>query len=138
MTSCVGGGVVHSKKHVYSSFQIMMVPNTKEIFDGNGSKNPSSSVIRKQWGKPNRIRSTKKEAVWTYNKTPRFAGIVPMVGVGVPLIVPTGVDGIDIFFSKGSDIPYKAEERTTTWSGGYYGPADEANSSGSGFQKLSD
>ena len=137
MTSCVGGGVVHSKKDVYSSFRIMMVPDMKEILDGKGAKNPSSSAIRKQWGEPSRIRSTRKDAIWTYNKTPRFTGVVPMVGVGIPLIVPTGMDGIDIFFSKGSDIPYKAEERTTTWSGGYYGPENEGTST-SGFQKLTD
>lgn len=137
MTSCVGGGVVHSRKHVYHSFKILMVPNTRIISDGNGADNPPSSVIRKQWGEPSRIKSNRKSEIWTYNTTPRFTGVVPMVGVGIPLMVPTGVDGIDIFFAKGSDIPYKAEERTTNWSGGYYGPANEATTN-SGFHKLTD
>ena len=64
-----------------------------------------------------------------------MAGAVPMVGVGVPVVVPTGSDYTDIYFTNG--VAMKAYETYTSWSGGYYGPADESTGKRT-FNKLGD
>jgi len=65
----------------------------------------------------------------------RMAGAVPMVGVGVPLVVPIGSEYVDIYMKD--QLAIRAEMLGTTWSGGYYGPENEGTGN-TGFHKLKD
>lgn len=64
-----------------------------------------------------------------------MAGVVPMIGVGIPLVVPTGSDYTDIYIQNGTTI--KAYKHYTSWSGGYYGPSDDRMETNK-FNKLGD
>ena len=120
LTGCIGGGVVHSKKEELDHFRLgqkgYILP-TKNI------DNPTESVVAEKWGEPDLKRNERDFTVWRYKTGVRFTGVVPMVGIGVPLLVPTGSDHVDIYMKKGRAL--KASRFYTGWSGGYYGPEHE-------------
>ena len=140
LCSCFGGGIVHGKRKVYENFSIQ--ESTRPIYKVSESTpfttNPTKLEIKKKWGSPSESKVEKRQEIWTYHTDTAFVGVVPMVGVGVPILVPTGRNGIDIYFMRSSDKATKAISRYTSWSGGYYGPPDESGTSPSGWQKLQD
>ena len=73
--------------------------------------------------------------IWRYKTGMSMVGVVPMVGVGIPLVVPTGSDYTDIYIKN--ELAVKAHVSSTTWSGGYYGPANEGTDKKT-FNKLGD
>lgn len=136
LTSCFGGGLYHTKKDVLTSFRFeKFLPNTRKLVDGKGARNPSGKEIIAAWGEPDRRKAVERDIVWTYDSDLAYSGVVPMAGVAIPLVVPTGVNGTDFYFSGQSPIPYKAEKRYSTLSGSFVAPLDGPPPHG-GYKKV--
>ena len=133
LSGCYGGGVVHSKTKTFERFGLGY---KGDVYLQTAAENPTEAKLQELWGKPDTTRHEKDDVVvWRYKTGVSAAGLVPMVGVGIPLVVPTGSDYVDFYIKNG--VAVKAHVSSTTWSGGYYGPANE-NTDKKTFNKLGD
>lgn len=74
----------------------------------------SGQQLEKAWGKPDKIRTTKKGEKWTYRTRLRWNGIWALVMVvPVPLMIPTGHKSMDVNISNGYvnsvDVHYQVD-----------------------------
>lgn len=104
--------------------------SVRVIHGGNPGPNPTGKEIKAIWGEPGRIAAQASDSVWTYDTKPGVAGVVPIVYLPPPLLVPTHFDGIDFHFRERANRPYQAIERSSRVSGGYY------DSTGGTFGKV--
>ena len=139
LSACIGAGVIHNKTESYEQFGFTTYSSEdlKVIIESEIEENPSKQDFIERWGEPAKIKQTGDTTIWTYKTGVRWAGAVPMIGIGIPVAVPTGKNSIELHFRHGEDRPYLAQESYTTWSGGYYGPENESSMK-SGFHKLED
>jgi hypothetical protein len=138
LSGCVGAGAIHTKKKSLEHFRFTSLDSDfKVIVESDSEINPAKDEIIEKWGDPDKIKQEKENLIWVYETGTRWAGAVPMVGIGVPLAVPTGKDKTEFYFSLGSDRPHSAIVYYTSWSGGYYGPGDTGTME-NGFHKLQD
>ena len=126
-TGCVGGGIVYSKKTTYENFSIWASSSKefKYIDTSTELKNPNKSDFIKVWGEPNKIKYEKETTIWIYKTDTSWAGIVPMIGIGIPLIIPTGTNCIELHFYNDEDHPFLGVAYHTSWAGFAYGPKVE-------------
>ena len=137
LTSCVGGGIVVGKKEEKAAFAINETRSKpmRRVMPPEG-KNPSQNEIRSSWGEPSRKKQKDGEEVWVYHSGLSIRGAVPMLGIGIPLIVPVGKNGYDFHFSQGKDRAEKLVVRENNFKGGYFGVSSFSESKGIGFHKL--
>ena len=63
---------------------------------GTGDEAVASSFLLEKWGEPDsRKAQPDGSEVWRYNGFPRWAGVVVMVIIPIPLVVPTGLEHVD-------------------------------------------
>jgi hypothetical protein len=133
LSGCYGGGVVHSRTTTTENFSLGY---RGEVHPESKEGNPTEAKLQELWGKPDsKIDEKDGVVIWRYKTGMSMAGVVPMVGVGIPLVVPTGSDYTDIYIKN--ELAVKAHVSSTTWSGGYYGPANEGTDKKT-FNKLGD
>jgi hypothetical protein len=150
-TGCFGGGVVYSKRQTLQDFSIQSyshVPYPSQAVRSSGPSalqsaasqpavpnpplspdqnlaNPTEADVRALWGEPD---SSSKEkdgvVVWRYDNGPNLVGVVPMIFLPIPIIVPIGSNYSEIYFKDGR--AFKASFSEMAAAGGYYGPANEA------------
>lgn len=116
-------GVVYSKNKHYNGFYVRQ-GDKGAVYPNIVALNPKEKIVKESWGMPDSIYyENDGKMVWHYKMGMSFAGIVPMIGIGIPLIVPSGSDYVNICFKNGRAV--EATESFTGWSGGYYGPKNE-------------
>jgi len=58
-----------------------------------GPENPTSLWLRQHWGEPSYIKQITRPTaseVWTYNFDHKWCGVIPIIVVPVPLLLPVG------------------------------------------------
>jgi hypothetical protein len=120
LSGCVGIGFVHSKVDEYDGFLLGPKPEVR----GGGNVGITQADVKSQWGTPDKIEdgATAKQR-WIYYDGLSWAGVIPMIGIGIPLLVPSGRDYVEMVFD--GDKAFRARRSRTGWSGFICGFLDE-------------
>lgn len=145
LTSCFGLGTMYVANKDYTRFEIVeskppVYTCTSVVKDTKRPRNPTREEVVASWGQPKSKRQSADEEVWRYHDGMlNFSGITPMVGIGIPLWVPTGYDGCDIHFPRGNAPALKAVQRSTEEGGaGFFLISGEGHDNKPGFYKVGD
>lgn len=118
---CVGLGVVYGKEDECNSPVIL----EKAAISCN---QPKAEVVTKQavalkWGEPDSKYTQGVAEYWTYKVDTGYVGIVPMIGVGIPLILPLRANKVILTIEN--EKLSKATTVQTGWSGYMCGMLNE-------------
>lgn len=121
LSGCVGIGVVHSKVEEYGDFALSGKPNLRPNEKGAVTK----AELKSKWGEPDKIKNADdpRQQRWVYYDGLSWAGVIPMIGIGIPLILPSGHDYVEITFADEKAIG--ARRSRTGWTGFACGFLDE-------------
>ena len=73
----------------------------QDIENKASAKTYNSVWLDSHWGKPARIKSPSPQGnieTWTYDFGRRWNGIVPMIGIPIPLVIPVGREQVEFTF----------------------------------------
>lgn len=126
VSGCVGIGFMHPMETRFQHFGTDKINGKKNLAayirkDGN----PSKEDVQAAWGKPNVIFRHDKLEVWQYHNGMNWYGVIPMIGIPIPLVLPITRSKIDIYFL--GDAAQYATAQSTTWSGFCFCPNSEAD-----------
>jgi hypothetical protein len=134
LSACVGGAVVYPKKEKYTHFSVSSLSRSLPIAGYRPDHNPTKSEITAAWGKADEIIiQRRQEQIWKYTNGFNWYGVVPMIGIGIPLVLPVSRDYTEVYF-KGDNAEWAVFSHET-WSGGCWCPDNEGNMK-YGFRKL--
>ncbi|MGB6221824.1 hypothetical protein [Haloferula sp.] len=104
LNSCVGVGIVKGEKKEHSSFGVTKTKSkaSRRIVAQEGGANPSREEIRSKWGAPDRQDLRDGGELWSYDSGLAVRGAIPMLGIGIPLIIPVGKNSYEFSFHAGS------------------------------------
>jgi hypothetical protein len=103
MTGCVGIGVVHSKTRISEC-------------DSYYAKEKNLNYLKNLYGEPKDITIKENTTSYLYTKdNMALRGVIPMIGIGIPLVLPIGTDYYIIKYKDEDCIDI--EEEYTEWSG---------------------
>lgn len=92
LSGCLGGVAIHTVECDFD-YPITDYTYTQEKFEpceGAEVINFSKDDFRQGWGTPDEIvKISDNKEVWVYNKKKMYCGLVPMLVVAVPLVLPT-------------------------------------------------
>ncbi|MDB6076434.1 MAG: hypothetical protein JWO82_181 [Akkermansiaceae bacterium] len=115
-SSCFGLGTVYVGQKEHPHFEVRQLPSQsytsgRAIRDTKGARNPTREQVAATWGQPRHKRTSANEEIWNYPEDRMvFAGLIPMAGIGIPLVVPVGHESCDIHFAPGEGPALKAVE----------------------------
>ena len=112
-------------------------PDVECVSEGFGGNEYTGSWLKSNWGTPKSVKavSGSNEELWTYQfKRQCWCGVIPMVIIPIPLVVPTGTEKAVFLLRDGRVVSAK---RAKWWRGGamagLVGP--EGPFAGAGFSK---
>lgn len=123
---CVGVAAVKTRT---VTFQDPRVSDEAGVY-GLGQRDPSqinaepytTTWLEEHWGKPKSIRHVGAgglDEVWVYKFDPLWNGLVPIVLIPIPLILPTGREQVQFVVREGHVIRGKVRESHSV--GGAFG-----------------
>ncbi|MEP4079401.1 hypothetical protein [Haloferula sp.] len=138
LTSCVGGGLVVGEKNEHSEFGINATRSTplRRVVAVENGGNPTRKEITSRWGEPDRRSSEGGEERWTYQSGLALRGAIPMLGIGIPLVIPVGKNRYEFFFPTNSDRSHRLTVTDNQMTGGYFGVSSFSESKGFGYHRL--
>lgn len=124
-SGCAGIAVVHTKEIRFNKFGADDSYGLKSLSIGYKYKrNPTKEEVKKAWGKPDDTFRKGKLAVWQYDNGMNWYGIIPMVGLPIPLVFPLTRSHIDVYFL--GDSGQYATMQGEDWNGFCWCPNNEA------------
>jgi hypothetical protein len=103
VTGCVGIGVVHSK-------------DRQPECENQYTKEYNLNYLKKIYGEPKDIIEEAEVTSYLYTKdNMALRGVIPMIGIGIPLVLPIGTDYYEIRYKDNKCIDIR--EEYTEWSG---------------------
>ena len=140
LTSCVGIGVMGGKKEEHSSFGINETRSKpmRRVTDAEGGRNPTRKEIQSSWGEPNQKCEEGGEELWCFDSGLAIRGAVPMLGIGIPLVIPIGKNSYDFHFPAGADRASRLVVNENQMRGGYLGVSAFSETKKLGFHKFED
>jgi len=110
---CVGMGFVYGKEHECANPTLM----EKAAISCDPSKAAlvTKQALMQKWGEPDGKQVNGTTERWTYKIDTGYIGIVPMIGIGIPLILP--LRNNKIILTLESENLTKATTIQTDWSG---------------------
>lgn len=125
-SGCAGIAFVHTKETRLNKFWpddsyglMSLTPDCKY------KRNPTKKEVRSSWGKPDDTFLKGQLAVWQYDNGMNWYGVIPMLGIPIPLVLPLTRSHIDIYFlgDSGQYATMQAED----WSGFCWCPNNDAD-----------
>ncbi|MEM1084144.1 MAG: hypothetical protein AAGI48_08470 [Verrucomicrobiota bacterium] len=138
LCSCVGGGVMVGKREEMGGFAVNETRSKplRRATEASANQNPSKQQLSKSWGNPDQQRNEGGEEIWEYRSGLAWRGAVPMIGIGLPLVVPVGKNGYDFHFPEGSSKADRLVIRSNEMKGAYFGLGSFGEGKGFGFNRL--
>ena len=102
LQGCVGGMVLHQNNRTFNGVGVVnadMPPTTSKC--KNASTNENTKTIQSRYGLPTSIETNGDAETWRYKGSLGWSGIVPILVIPIPLIVPTGHRDTVLNFSNG-------------------------------------
>jgi hypothetical protein len=121
LTSCFGGGVIYPREDTLHRFNLGY---DKTVVKTDQGQNPTESILLKKWGEPSSRKAKNDFTVWRYYNGVNFAGVIPMVVIGVPIAIPVSPRYVDFYMKSGK--AEKVSYSSTEFLSAYYGPENEA------------
>jgi hypothetical protein len=112
LSGCVGIAFVHPKVDEHDRFYLAARPSVLPTSAPNTTKTEATE----HWGTPDKIEHV--DAVrerWFYYNSLSWAGIIPMLILPIPMVIPTGHDYVELLFEGENAV--KARTSQTGWSG---------------------
>jgi len=114
---------VHSKLDEHDRFHLAARPSVLRTSAPNTTKTEATE----QWGRPDKTEHV--DAIrerWFYFNGLSWAGIIPMLILPIPLVIPTGHDYVELLFEGENAV--NARTSQTGWSGFACGLLDTSGS----------
>ncbi len=116
LQGCVGVVVCGRDTKTIKNPTIMEPPHVASVMEGVGGTEYTTVWLKAHWGTPTEVKtvSAETEEVWTYNlKRQCWWGVVPMVIIPIPLVVPTGAEKVAFQIRDGRVLSAETVQRHT-------------------------
>jgi hypothetical protein len=116
LQGCVGVVVCSRETKTVENPTIMETPWVDGVMNGRSSTEYTTGWLKANWGTPANVKvgSAGAEEVWTYTfKRQCWCGVVPMVVIPIPLVVPTGAEKVVFKVREGRVVSAQTVQRHT-------------------------
>ncbi len=116
LQGCVGVAVCSRDTKTLKNPVIMETPHVASVMEGVGATEYTTVWLKDHWGTPTRVQAASAgiEEVWTYNlKRQCWCGVVPMLIIPSPLVVPTGAENVAFKVCDGRVLSAETVQRSS-------------------------
>lgn len=140
LSGCAGVMTVHNPDTEIKDLNFKLASKGFLNTDATENSNYTKKSVLEIWGKPDSIKVNGAKEQWKYNQTGlAWAGLIPVIIVPIPLLVPVGKNGVVLVFQDELLISaIKNQREGNIAMCGYFLMDDSSGSKGFCFSDFAD